>query len=248
MTQVRDLIGEKFGRLTIVSRGSNSKDRNVRWNCVCECGGTSLVVARDLVGRGNRPATKSCGCWALEVRRTVNRKHGAAVDPSRRGLYQNWLDIKQRCLNPNMPNYKNYGARGISIVEIWRHDFGAFEEYVLTVMGPKPSGDYYSIDRIDNDGNYEPGNLRWADRFVQRNNQRPVRDATPEERCGAPTVAGSCKTRVKTPGLCWHHHAEVLVTAQEIQAWDLHPPLGLGLVQALEAPSVGDGAAGGLSV
>ena len=84
-------------------------------------------------------------------------------------LYQLWLGIKQRCFNPNVLNYHNYGGRGITMYEPWVNNFPLFEEYILANLGKKSKG--YSIDRIEVDGNYEPGNLRWASRPIQNQNQ-----------------------------------------------------------------------------
>jgi hypothetical protein len=85
-------------------------------------------------------------------------------------LYEAWHGIKQRCLNPANKDYANYGRRGISVYEPWRTSFEAFRDYVLANLGERPLG--HSLDRIDNDGHYEPGNIRWADRKTQRLNQR----------------------------------------------------------------------------
>jgi hypothetical protein len=85
-------------------------------------------------------------------------------------LYSRWVSAKQRCTNPNAKCYGNYGGRGIAMSALWLNDFGSFERWINENLGPCPEG--YSLDRIDNDGNYEPGNLRWASRIEQRNNAR----------------------------------------------------------------------------
>lgn len=85
-------------------------------------------------------------------------------------IYGVWQGIKYRCNNPNCSNFKNYGARGISISPLWEHDFQAFYDYVSAL--PHYGEEGYSIDRIDNDGNYEPGNVRWATKSQQGENTR----------------------------------------------------------------------------
>lgn len=92
--------------------------------------------------------------------------------------YNSWIGMKMRCLNPNDGRFHQYGGRGITVALEWVHDFPAFLAYV----GPKPAPDY-SLDRIDNDGNYEPGNVRWADRETQIRNRRPFM-VRPKEKCG----------------------------------------------------------------
>lgn len=99
----------------------------------------------------------------------MNLRHGHARDSrSLSSEYRCWVEIKRRCYDPTRPAWKYYGGRGITVCERWRASFGAF----LADMGPKPSPDL-SIDRIDNDGNYEPGNCRWATHLQQRHNSRP---------------------------------------------------------------------------
>ena len=118
--------------------------------------------------------SQSCGCLKREQVATLAQRtlttHGRAAgnkDP----LYRLWLRINKRCYDTSAHNYRWYGARGISVWEPWRHDAGAFIEYVEQNLGPRPEG--MTLDRTDNDGNYEPGNLRWADWLTQARNRRP---------------------------------------------------------------------------
>lgn len=179
MAQFRDRTGEKLGRLTILCEATkNPKTGRVRWHCRCDCGEEFIANGSDLYG--NR--TTSCGCLQRERTAAANARrirHGHARDNGLGGRatspeYRSWKAMKERCRNVNAPNYHLYGGRGISVCERWLEKDG-FNNF-LADLGERPDG--ATLDRINNDGNYEPGNVRWATPKEQSNNRRD----TPEYR------------------------------------------------------------------
>jgi hypothetical protein len=155
-----DLTGKTFGRLTVLKEAGRSNHKKVLWVCVCE-DGNKVVVAGCNLRRGN---TKSCGCLSRELSAERFLNHGQTVGGKRTPEYAAWIDAKRRCNNTNNAAYHNYGGRDIKVLFSSFSDF--FEE-----LGPRPSPEH-SIDRINNDGQYEPGNVRWATRVQQNNNRR----------------------------------------------------------------------------
>ena len=156
---LKDRIGQKFGKLLVVSRAPNKGEVTI-CNCKCDCGLMTTVRAGDLQS-GN---TKSCGCLVTET----NTKHGhGRRGKNRTPEYCAWDSMLQRCYNKKHPNFKYYGARGIKVYPTWRQDFTAF----LKSMGPRPAANY-TLERINNDGNYEPSNCKWATWLQQANNKR----------------------------------------------------------------------------
>ena len=155
-----DLTGRKFGRLTVVGYAASMPNGQLKWHCRCECGATRVVYGVHL----NRGKTRSCGCYNNEVHSTLSgRSKGAASE------YKTWSSMLNRCENPNAQEFDRYGARGIAVCDRW-HDLECF----LQDMGRRPSSKH-SIDRINNNGDYEPGNCRWATRQTQQNNLRSNR-------------------------------------------------------------------------
>lgn len=151
-----NLIGQKFGRLLVIESIPAIAQKSA-WLCRCDCG-TEKVCTSASLKTGH---TKSCGCLLDEKRSLNTRTHGM----SNTREYRTWLAIANRCMNPNQDNFQDYGGRGISRCERW----STFENF-YSDMGPCPEG--FSIERIDRDGNYEPGNCIWADRITQARNTR----------------------------------------------------------------------------
>ena len=166
-----NLVGMKFGRLTVMDRESpKSKKAKGLWVCKCECGNVIKVNTSDLKS-GN---TTSCGCKRKETLRQLRTKHGE----SNTRLYNVWSDMKKRCYNTKNVDYKNYGGRGITVCDEWM-DFQNFYEWAIAngYDETAPRGQC-TIDRIDVDGCYEPENCRWVDRYIQMNNKRNNRILT----------------------------------------------------------------------
>ncbi len=164
----QNLTGRNFGRWTVRAFIGRDKKSMRVWRCVCDCGTERDVQERSLVLGGSG----SCGCLRDELLAKRGLRHGDARERS--ALYVLWSNIRQRCLNPESRNYRNYGARGIGFHAPWADSYTTFKVYIAEALGPRPNG--ASLDRIDNDKSYEPGNVRWANRRQQsRNQQRTVR-------------------------------------------------------------------------
>ena len=164
------LVGQKFGRLTVVSRVSNSKSGHIRFLCKCECGIEKICQKQNLqVG-----ATTSCGCLQRERSSQHNKgkKHKLTHGLSGNNFYHIWENIIQRITNPNHKEYENYGGRGIKLHPKWEGGAESFVKYIRMALGPKPTPKH-SLDRIDNEKGYIPGNLRWATATQQHHNRRP---------------------------------------------------------------------------
>jgi hypothetical protein len=167
----KDMAGQKFGRLTAIERSDNrgKNGKKTYWRCVCDCGCLCEIEQ----GALHTGKTRSCGClkaeWSAKPKKIV---HGMSRTPEHRAF----INAKYRCTNPNVQRWEDYGGRGIKFL------FTSFAQFYAE-LGPRPEGK--TLDRINNDGNYEPGNVRWATKAEQSANQRPVTAKAIEARAKA---------------------------------------------------------------
>ena len=165
MAIFNDLSGNRYDMLYVICRVENSPDGYVQYLCQCDCGNTKIVKANNL----RNGKTHSCGCLKKSMMTKKQFKHGESVGRRSAGtrLYRIWRSMNSRCYIQSATEYKNYGGRGIVVCDEWKCNYQSFKEWALL----SGYADELTIDRIDNDGNYEPDNCRWVSREQQMLNK-----------------------------------------------------------------------------
>lgn len=167
MSKLIDLTGQKFGKLTVVSKAERLS-HNTRWLCVCECGNSTITSSGNL----KRGHTRSCGCVKKD---SPNRSHGQ----SESRLYYVWRNMLNRCYNPKVSDYPNYGGRGIEVCDEWRDNFQSFFDWAMqNGYNENLKRGECTLDRKDTNLNYTPDNCRWTNEKTQQNNKRNNRYIT----------------------------------------------------------------------
>lgn len=164
-----EMTGRVFGMLTVISEAGLDKWGQYRWQCRCACGAIHFAAG----GKLRRGEVTSCGCDTARRLREANVKHGDASGGQLTPEYRAWSNMIDRCERPGNKQYKDWGGRGIAVCDRWRRSFADFLEDV----GRRPSAQH-TLGRIDNDRNYEPGNVRWETRAEQNKNKRSTISVT----------------------------------------------------------------------
>ncbi len=158
---IKDLTGKKYGRYQIITESNrDSKDGTIFWVCLCECGNIKEVSGRNL----KSGSTLSCGCYSKDNRKKFSTTHGM----SDTRIYIIWCSLKRRCFYKNAAYYQNYGGRGITVCNEWRHNFMNFYNWAIF----NGYEEHLTIERVNNDGNYEPSNCTWIPLSEQSKNRR----------------------------------------------------------------------------
>ena len=165
---ITDLTGQKFYRLTALALAPKA-GKKIAWSCQCDCGASKIVTTSNL----RSGQVTSCGCRMVEIARSnaIRRNfiHGHNTIKEKSPTWHSWNSMLKRCRLESHNSYPNYGGRGITICGPWQADFRNF----LADMGERPAGT--TIDRINNNGNYEPSNCKWSTRSEQQRNKRPFK-------------------------------------------------------------------------
>ena len=191
MPKKRDesLIGSVFSYLTVIGLTVGS---SVKFDCRCVCGKVISTTKQHL-----KRGTKSCGCMKSDILSKIHKRHGGASGGSNSPEYHSYSSMITRCLNSKHPNYRNYGAKGVTVCERWQGEEGFLN--FLSDMGDRPTG--LTLDRIDATGNYEPSNCRWADRSTQGHNKRQSTVGSSKYRGVSHTKSGRWVARIAKDGV-----------------------------------------------
>jgi hypothetical protein len=161
---IKNIVGERFGRLIVLSSSGKDKFGNYKWLCKCDCG-NEIITKGIYLKKGE---TRSCGCLAKELQKQRHTTHNRCKEH----LYKIWASMKSRCYNPHNKRYLNYGGRGITVCEEWKKDYMSFRKWAYA-NGYDENADFMkcTLDRTDTNGNYEPSNCRWVTMKEQANNK-----------------------------------------------------------------------------
>ena len=166
---VADITGQRFGRLTVVEYAGKNRRNRTLWKCICDCG-NETIARLDALKSGDK---RSCGCLNRENKSRECIERNTTHGMSHTRLYRVWCEMRRRCNDSKVPEYKNYGARGIKVCAEWKNDFRSFNDWAIKNGYDKTAArGNCTIDRIDVNGDYCPENCRFVDSMVQGSNKR----------------------------------------------------------------------------
>ena len=169
MAKIKDLTGQKFGKLTAIKPVGKSKHGNYCWLCKCDCGNEKVIASASLLNGG----TKSCGCLLISARiENIKKANGFYHGHNKKRLHRIYRCMIYRCTNPKSKDFNYYGGRGITVCEEWKSSYESFEKWAFSHgYDENAKQGECTLDRIDVNGNYEPSNCRWVTMIEQSNNK-----------------------------------------------------------------------------